>query len=90
MHAINLLRLGAFTILLSQTPLLRAADATATGVDFRYSPPEWQTSICLPDDPQKTLVDRSGELLYHYGRGNREFGTRVGVVVVSGSRWTKQ
>ena len=48
-------------------------------VDFGYMPPEWQTAICLPDDPYKTLVDKSGELLYHYRKGGREFGTRVGV-----------
>jgi len=59
-------------------------------VDFRYSPPEWQTAICLPDDPQKTLVDRSGQLLYHYNQGGREFGTRIGVEVVSDSKWQKQ
>jgi hypothetical protein len=59
-------------------------------VDFRYSPPEWQTSICLPDDPQKSLVDRSGELLYHYGQGGREFATRVGVEVAGGTVWQRQ
>jgi len=59
-------------------------------VGFRYSPPEWQTAICLPDDPHKTLVDRSGELLYHYGQGGREFATRVGVEVVGSAVWRKQ
>ncbi len=59
-------------------------------VDFRYTPPEWQTAICLPDDPHKTLVDRSGELLYHYRQGNREFGTRIGVEVSTEVRWRKQ
>lgn len=59
-------------------------------VDFRYAPPEWQTAICLPDDPHKSLVDRSGELLYHYGRGGREFETRVGVAVAPDSTWRKQ
>src|ERR1035438_4607303 len=61
-------------------------------VDFRYSPPEWQTAICLPDDPQKSLVEKSGELLYHYnkaGRG-REFGTRIAVEVVSNAVWQTQ
>lgn len=33
-------------------------------VDFKYSPPEWQTAICLPDDPHKSIVNRNGELLY--------------------------
>jgi hypothetical protein len=51
-----------------------AADAAQDAVDFRYSPPEWQTLICLPDDPCKSLVDRSGALLYDYDQGGREFG----------------
>jgi hypothetical protein len=59
-------------------------------VDFRYAPPEWQTAVCLPDDPDKSLVDRSGELLYHYGQGGREFGTRVSVEVAEGATWQKQ
>jgi hypothetical protein len=58
-------------------------------VDYRYAPPEWQTAICLPDDPQKTLVDRSGELLYHYNEGGREFGTRVSVTL-EGAVWQDQ
>jgi len=59
-------------------------------VDFSFSPPEWQTAICLPDDPQKSLVDKSGELLYHYQQGGREFGTHVGVSVTSDAVWRKQ
>jgi hypothetical protein len=73
--------------------LLARFDGTASDgseVDFRYAPPEWQTAICLPDDPQKTLVDRSGELLYHYGQGGREFATRVGVEVEARASWEKQ
>lgn len=67
-----------------------AADGTADHVDFRYSPPQWQCAICLPDDPQKSLVDKSGELLYHYGRGGPDFGTRVGVEVTGDAVWKKQ
>src|SRR5512136_584742 len=75
--------------------LLQAApgpdpDAATGTVDFRYAPPEWQTAICLPDDPHKSLVDRSGELLYHYGQGRREFATRVGIEVVGNAVWQKQ
>ncbi len=77
--------------------LLVAVPAGSTGiaaekniVDFRYSPPQWQTAICFPDDPRKTLVDQSGELLYHYGQGGREFGTRVSVKVVEAAVWQKQ
>ena len=57
----------------------RAALAAPPAVDFCYAPPLWQTAICLPDDPHKSLVDKSGELLYHYKQGGREFGTRVAV-----------
>jgi hypothetical protein len=67
-----------------------AAGEALDPVDFRYSPPEWQTAICLPDDPYKTLVDKSGELLYGYGLGGREFATRIGVEVTGGAVWTKQ
>ncbi len=59
-------------------------------VDFTFSPPEWQTAICLPDDPNKSLVDRSGELLYHYRQGGREFGTRIGVRVADSTVWIRQ
>jgi len=58
--------------------------------DFQYSPPEWQTAICLPDDPHKTLVDRSGELLYHYSQGGREFGTRISVQFAEDVKWIRQ
>jgi len=64
--------------------------ANSTAVDFHFSPPEWQTAICLPDDPYKSLVDKSGELLYHYGQGKREFATRVGVQVVTNAVWLSQ
>jgi len=77
-------------IVLLLTLPVRSANSSASAVDFRYSPPEWQTAICLPDDPQKSLVDRSGELLYHYNQGGREFGTRIGVQVVGDSVWQKQ
>ena len=66
------------------------ADWAQDTVDFRYSPPQWQTAICLPDDPQKSLVDKSGELLYHYNQGGREFGTRIAVMIVSNAVWQKQ
>ena len=79
-------------IMFAALPVFRmgAAEAQPSAVDFRYSPPEWQTAICLPDDPHKSLVDRSGELLYHYGQGGREFATRVGVEVGGGTVWQKQ
>jgi len=68
----------------------RAGGAHAQVVDFRYAPPEWQAAICLPDDPYKSLVDRSGDLLYHFGQGGREFATRITVDVTGGMVWKKQ
>jgi len=61
-------------------------------VDFGYMPPEWQTAICLPDDPYKTLVDKSGKLLYHFRKvkGTDFFGTRIGVQIADDLVWKKQ
>ena len=43
-------------------------------IDFRYSPLQWQTAYCFPDDPHKSLVDQSGRLLYgNPGRRAPEF-----------------
>ncbi|MCC6355187.1 MAG: hypothetical protein IT577_14945 [Verrucomicrobiae bacterium] len=36
--------------------------ADAPPVDFRYAPAQWQTAICFPDDPHKSLVGERGEL----------------------------
>ena len=63
--------LGILTLLLFQTLEMYAVEAVQDRVDFRYSPPEWQAAICLPDDPWKSLVDKSGALLYHFGKGGR-------------------
>ena len=90
MNQLSLTAIGILTACFLQAASSRGAEPDAGIVDFRYSPPEWQTAICLPDDPQKSLVDRSGELLYHYGQGGREFATRVGVEVVGGAAWQKQ
>ncbi|MBI5387424.1 MAG: hypothetical protein HZA90_22415 [Verrucomicrobia bacterium] len=90
MKPIILATIGTLAVILPVTTRGQPAEASAGRVDFRFSPPEWQTAICLPDDPHKSLVDRSGELLYHYGQGGREFATRVGVEVIGGAVWQKQ
>lgn len=47
-------------------------------LDFRYAPYRWQTSICLPDDPHKSIVGSDGGLYYDYGGGRYyDFKTRV-------------
>jgi hypothetical protein len=73
---------------LAQGPAMAAGGKAE--VDFRYSPPEWQSAICLPDDPCKSLVDKSGALLYHYDQGGREFGTSIMVQACSNATWQKQ
>lgn len=59
-------------------------------VDFRYSPAWWQTSICLPDDWQKTLVDKEGSLLYDYPGKFSDFKTRIRADVDGRAEWVKQ
>ena len=69
-------------------------------MDLRYSPPQWQTAICLPDDPCKSLVDEQGTLLYHhhkytkFGDNNNQykdrFATSVAIRVADDARWVEQ
>ncbi len=71
-------------------------------VDFRYAVPWWQTPICLPDDAEKTLVGKEGELLYQYPvkpdnevlndfpRPFPGFQARISVDMDEGSQWTSQ
>ncbi len=48
-------------------------------VDHRYSVPWWQTLICLPDDPVKTLVGREGQIFgdFNYNNGPRRFSSSI-------------
>ncbi len=50
-----------------------------TGIDFRYSPLQWQTAFCFPDDPFKSLTGDRGDLRYGYVRrgGLDNFSTVV-------------
>src|SRR5690348_6143613 len=82
--------LGVWLLAAGLGHLLAPAASASSSIDFRFSPPEWQTAICLPDDPSKSLVDRSGDLLYHYGKGGREFATRIQVRVVANAAWQRQ
>ncbi|HOW71721.1 MAG TPA: hypothetical protein PKY77_14060 [Phycisphaerae bacterium] len=60
-------------------------------LDHRFQPPYWQTSICLPDDWQKTLVGKDGAMLYDYPGEFAQFGTRI-TVGLDGEpvTWTEQ
>jgi hypothetical protein len=44
----------------------KSATAPDSAIDFRYSPVEYQTAFCFPDDPHKSLVNQAGQLLYGY------------------------
>ena len=67
--------------------------AAARTVDFRYTVPWWQTAVCLPDDPDKMLVGKEGQLLADYSqesKGVRHFNVFVEHDVAGGSTWVKQ
>lgn len=60
-------------------------------VDHRYSPLWWQTLICLPDDPVKTIVGREGQYFLDYGSGGpRNFLTNIQFDLADGSEWVEQ
>jgi hypothetical protein len=59
--------------------------------DFRYAPPWWQSAICQPDDPDKILVGKEGQILLDFGRGMvRNFGIVLQADVDPGATWVKQ
>ena len=59
-------------------------------VDFRYAPAWWQTSICLPDDWQKTLVGQDGGLLYDYSGKHDGFKTKIIAGMAGQTDWVRQ
>ncbi len=44
-------------------------EKASSSIDFRYSPSIRQTAFCFPDDPHKSLVSDTGQLLYGYENG---------------------
>jgi hypothetical protein len=59
-------------------------------IDFRHAPVWWQTSICLPDDWQKTLVGKEGTLLVDYPGKFSGFKTRIGLDLGANTSWLRQ
>jgi hypothetical protein len=55
-------------------PVKNEEDLQPQVVDHRYSPLYWQSPICLPDDPHKTLIGSKGEFLYNW---LDKFNTRI-------------
>jgi len=68
----------------------RADEASDFHVDFRYSTPWWQSVICLPDDPEKTVVGKDGELLYDFPGKPDRFPKRIAVTLDVPTAWAKQ
>ena len=95
----------ACAVLLALVGCLSAAEALSPQqsdlkLDLRYSPPEWQTAICLPDDPCKSLVDKDGILLYHHHKYTKfgtdkdqykdVFATSVAISTADDASWVEQ
>ncbi|MGC2620230.1 MAG: hypothetical protein WA414_14390 [Acidobacteriaceae bacterium] len=40
--------------------------AGSTAVDFRFAPADFQSTICFPDDPDKTVIGKRGDLRYDF------------------------
>ena len=68
----------------------RADEASDFRVDFRYSTPWWQSTICLPDDPEKTVLGRDGDLLYDFPGKPDRFPKRIVVKLDVPTKWVKQ
>jgi hypothetical protein len=70
--------LFAQTIAFSQSALQPGSQSAVLTVDHQYSPPWWQTLVCLPDDPVKTLVGREGQIFGDYDyKGPRDFSFAI-------------
>src|SRR3954465_13724852 len=68
------------------------AQTTPMVVDHRYSIPWWQSQLCLPDDPVKTLVGKEGMLFgdYGYRQGPRSFSFSVMFDAKTPATWKSQ
>jgi len=53
---------------LQRNSLSVPAGTSTQAIDFRYSPHLSQATICFPDDPNKSLVDQSGDLRYGFAK----------------------
>lgn len=60
-------------------------------VDHSYSPPWWQTLICLPDDPVKTLVGKEGQMFGDFNYpGPRHFSFSLQLDGKTPATWKSQ
>ena len=60
-------------------------------INHQYSPAWWQTLICLPDDPVKTLVGKEGQIFGDYNyKGPRDFSFSLMFDSKQPSTWKSQ
>ena len=77
----------------TQTTQDHAASGT---VNFCFAPTEWQSTVCFPDDPDKTVIGKWGDLRYDFPSnpfaGIGQFGTIVEFALAGmpRSQWVKQ
>jgi hypothetical protein len=62
-------------------PPVAVPNRQKAAVDFRYAPHHQQSTICFPDDPEKTIVGQAGDLRYGFGKslsaGMENFSTVI-------------
>lgn len=64
---------------------------SSQSVDFRYSPRWWQSLLCLPDDPVKTVIGKEGQIFGDYGyNGPRKFSFSLLFDSKSRLQWKRQ
>jgi hypothetical protein len=82
---------GVFGLGVSPFLVRGAETAGENRVDFHYSLPWWQSAICLPDDADKILVGKEGELLLDFGQGGfRGFKICLQPEIAGGAQWVRQ
>jgi hypothetical protein len=85
---------GKFRLCLAVLFILAAtlADTNAAEVvDYAYAPALWQTAIGLIDDPNKSVVDKSGALLYDFSKGfDGAFATQIRIDLSPDTQWVLQ
>lgn len=80
----------------SETPGVQEGHAGQEGVDFRFAPTEFQSTVCFPDDPDKTVIGKYGDLRYDFPTdifaGIDQFGTIVEFTLAGmpRSKWVEQ
>lgn len=47
-------------------PQAEGNQSDASAVDFRFAPADFQSTICFPDDPDKTVLGKRGDLRYDF------------------------